>query len=103
MIVKENPASMERWFFYQDAVSLWKWARLDLFGTVLGCSDSAFEAHEESFADAHRNGYHEGSLVSEATSSSAVRRFPGIDLAATHTDRSAGGESLEAPSSGYQR
>jgi hypothetical protein len=68
----------ERWFFYQDAKSLWKWARLDVFGIVLAYSDGAFPAREQCVQDARRCGYREvpvpvedlGSVGAEARTSS---------------------------------
>lgn len=97
--MSKSPASTERWFFYQDRASLWKWARLDLFGTVLGDSASVFGSREDSVADAHRNGYREGRLASGATPSHAVRRSPWTGAAATHTDPTPGSETPESPSS----
>jgi len=71
--VIESPASIERWFFYQDSVNLWKWARLDRCGTVLGDSGSAFGSREDSVADAYRHGCREDSMISEATQSNSIR------------------------------
>jgi hypothetical protein len=56
--MKENTI-LERWFFYQDAASLWRWARLDVFGTVLGYSAAAFDSREACVGDARRLGYRE--------------------------------------------
>ena len=54
--------SPERWFFYQDTANLWKWARLDMLGTVLGCSSTAYAAREECVDDARRCGFNEQPL-----------------------------------------
>ena len=48
---------MERWFFYQDAAGLWKWARLDVLGTVLGHSGCSFGTREACVEHAVLNGY----------------------------------------------
>jgi hypothetical protein len=69
--VNKRAAPVERWFFYQDVSSLWKWARLDLFGTVLGYSGAAFATRDECLDDARRSGYGEEPLASRATASSA--------------------------------
>lgn len=55
----------ERWFFYQDAANLWKWARLDLLGTVLAYSGGAFAARETCVEDARRCGFRETSLAAD--------------------------------------
>ena len=57
VIVTERESSIERWFFYQDVASLWKWARLDVFGTVLDYSASAFSTRDDCLDDARRSGY----------------------------------------------
>ncbi|HUP93521.1 MAG TPA: hypothetical protein VM164_01345 [Burkholderiales bacterium] len=49
----------ERWFFYQNTANLWKWARLDMLGTVLGCSGEAHAAREDCVEDARRCGFRE--------------------------------------------
>ena len=51
--------NMERWFFYQDVAELWKWARLDLFGSVLDHSGAAFDSRDKCLDDARRRGYRE--------------------------------------------
>jgi hypothetical protein len=67
----------ERWFFYQDAKSLWKWARLDVFGIVLAYSDDAFPAREQCVKDARRRGYREEPLpVSDFSAVSADHGNP---------------------------
>ena len=68
----ESPASIERWFFYQDSANLWKWARLDRLGTVLD-SGSAFGSREDSVADACRHGCPEDSLILVPMQSNTVR------------------------------
>ena len=60
--MKENRI-LERWFFYQDAASLWRWARLDVLGTVLGYSAAAFDSRETCVRDARRLGYREESAA----------------------------------------
>jgi hypothetical protein len=50
----------ERWFFYQDIAGLWKWARLDVMGTVLGHSGCSFETRDGCIEHARSNGYEEG-------------------------------------------
>jgi hypothetical protein len=57
MVRDRAAAAAERWFFYQDIANLWKWARLDLFGTVLAYSGSAFATREACVDDARRSGY----------------------------------------------
>ena len=51
---------MERWFFYQDAAGLWKWARLDLLGAVLGHSGCSFGTRDACVEHAALNGYEGG-------------------------------------------
>ena len=63
----------ERWFFYQDVASLWKWARLDVYGTVLSYSSAAFGTRHACVDDARRNGYQED-------------RYPAADLPAMPAD-----------------
>ena len=52
----------ERWFFYQNTANLWKWARLDMLGTVLGSSGEAYAVREDCVEDARRCGYREQPL-----------------------------------------
>ena len=59
-MVREGAAAMERWFFYQDVANLWKWARIDVFGTVLSYSGASFPNRDECLEDARRSGYREG-------------------------------------------
>ena len=49
----------ERWFFYQDTASLWKWAKLDVFGTVLDHSGCSFDNRDACFEHARGSGYRE--------------------------------------------
>jgi hypothetical protein len=75
----------ERWFFYQDAKSLWKWARLDVFGIVLAYSDAAFPAREQCVKDARRCGYREEPAPVEGFDS--VGADHGNPSAYTHSQR----------------
>jgi hypothetical protein len=59
--------TIERWFFYQDAASLWKWARIDVFGTVLSYSGAAFASRDECVDDARRSGYAEEPIDESAS------------------------------------
>ena len=56
-MVRYSKAAADRWFFYQDAANLWKWARIDVFGTVLSYAAGAFATRDECIDDARRNGY----------------------------------------------
>ena len=47
----------ERWFFYQDAGGLWKWARLDVLGTLLAHSGSSFGTRGDCVEHARASGY----------------------------------------------
>ena len=58
--MRSESAMMERWFFYQDAAGLWKWARLDVLGTVLGHSGASFETRDACVEHAALNGYDDG-------------------------------------------
>ena len=58
-MVRESAATIERWFFYQDVASLWKGARIDVFGTVLSYSGASFATCDECVEDARRSGYRE--------------------------------------------
>jgi hypothetical protein len=55
--VGDSRVLAERWFFYQDAASLWKWARLDVFGNVLAYSGSSFGSREACVDHARSSGY----------------------------------------------
>ena len=56
-MVRHSAAAIDRWFFYQDVANLWKWARIDVFGTVLSYSGAAFATRDECVDDARRSGY----------------------------------------------
>ena len=56
-MVRDSAAAIERWFFYQDVANLWKWARIDVFGTVLGYSGASFATRDDCVDDARRSGY----------------------------------------------
>ena len=73
--MSKNPASVERWFFYQDGCGSWKWARLDIFGTVLDHSGSAFPSREACVDDAARRGYR-GSRRAACDLGAAPREIP---------------------------
>ena len=47
----------ERWFFYQDSAGLWKWARLDILGTILAHSGSSFASRADCVEHARSSGY----------------------------------------------
>jgi hypothetical protein len=47
----------ERWFFYQDAAGLWKWARLDVLGTILAHSGASFDSRDACLHHARQSGY----------------------------------------------
>ena len=47
----------ERWFFYQDTAGLWKWARLDVLGSVLAHSGASFESRDQCVEHARSSGY----------------------------------------------
>jgi hypothetical protein len=47
----------ERWLFYQDTAERWKWARLDLLGTVMDQCHRTFASRSACVADARRCGY----------------------------------------------
>jgi hypothetical protein len=53
-VVRNGAAMIERWFFYQDVANLWKWARIDVFGTVLSYSAVAFVTRDDCVEDARR-------------------------------------------------
>jgi hypothetical protein len=55
MVRESVPA--ERWFFYQDNTGLWKWARLDVLGNVLGHSGASFETRVTCIEHARQSGY----------------------------------------------
>ena len=47
----------ERWFFYQDAAGLWKWARLDVLGNILAHSGASFDSRDACVDHARLSGY----------------------------------------------
>jgi len=57
--MEQRAPAIERWFFYQDAAAQWKWARLDVFGTVLSHSGAAFASRDECVSDARCAGFAE--------------------------------------------
>ena len=82
---------MERWFFYQDGAGLWKWARLDILGTVLGHSGGSFETRDACVEHAALNGYEERSARSPEGSGLGAPRTEGPSR------RSPEGSGLAAP------
>ena len=75
-MVRNSAAAIERWFFYQDSASLWKWARIDVFGTVLSYSGAAFSTRDECVDDARRSGYREEPAREPARAAQTPRRAP---------------------------
>ena len=75
-------AMMERWFFYQDGAGLWKWARLDVLGTVLGHSGASFETRGACVEHAALNGYEKEPRSPEGSCLGAPRT-EGPDRSAT--------------------
>ena len=73
---RSSAAALERWFFYQDVANLWKWARIDVFGTVLSYSGASFATRGECVDDARRSGYSEAPAPEHA----AVARTSGRRL-----------------------
>ena len=55
--MRKESATAERWFFYQDQTGLWKWARLDVLGNVLGYSNASFDARAACVEHARQSGY----------------------------------------------
>jgi hypothetical protein len=72
-MVRDSAAAMDRWFFYQDVANLWKWARIDVFGTVLSYSGASFSTRDACVEDARRSGYRE-EPVRTATLTTRVER-----------------------------
>ena len=70
---RSSAAALERWFFYQDVASLWKWARIDVFGTVLSYSGASFATRGECVDDARRSGYSEAPAAERAAGTRASR------------------------------
>ena len=58
-MMRDSAATLDRWFFYQDVANLWKWARIDVFGTVQSYSGASFATRDECVDDARRSGYSE--------------------------------------------
>lgn len=75
-MVRDSAASTERWFFYQDVANLWKWARIDVFGTVLNYSGASFATRGECVDDARRSGYREEAAREPARVAQTPRRAP---------------------------
>ena len=73
-MVRDTAASIDRWFFYQDVASLWKWARIDVFGTVLSYSGAAFATRDECVDDARRSGYREEPVRERRSPARAAER-----------------------------
>jgi hypothetical protein len=73
-MVRHTAAAVDRWFFYQDAANLWKWARIDVFGTVLSYSGAAFATRDECVDDARRCGYNEETVREPVTHAAASER-----------------------------
>ena len=74
-MARHSAAAVDRWFFYQDVANLWKWARIDVFGTVLSYSGAAFASRGECVDDARRNGYSEDT-VREPTAAARTAERP---------------------------
>ena len=72
--MRSESAMLERWFFYQDAAGLWKWARLDVLGTVLGHSGGSFETRDACVEHATLNGYHDGRRSPSARASASCEQ-----------------------------
>ena len=77
--MRTESAMLERWFFYQDAAGLWKWARLDVLGTVLGHSGASFETRDACVEHATLNGYGAGKAIGGREVTQGNRgRFPSV-------------------------
>ena len=70
-MARDDEAAIERWFIYQDVANLWKWARIDVLGTVLASSGASFATREECVDDARRSGYIEPSVSPAPTAVTA--------------------------------
>jgi hypothetical protein len=55
--VGDSRVLAQRWFFYQDGASLWKWAKLDILGNILAHSGSSFHSREDCVEHARMSGY----------------------------------------------
>lgn len=73
-MVRNGAAMIERWFFYQDVANLWKWARIDVFGTVLSYSAVAFVTRDDCVEDARRSGYREDPARAAGVTTRVERR-----------------------------
>ena len=73
-MVRDSAAAIERWFFYQDSAHLWKWARIDAFGTVLSYSGASFASRDECVDDARRNGYSEAPVREPSVAACVTER-----------------------------
>lgn len=73
-MVRDSAATIERWFFYQDVANLWKWARIDVFGTVLSHSGASFATRDECLDDARRGGYREEPVHEPASAGHPTQR-----------------------------
>jgi hypothetical protein len=73
-MVRDSAATIERWFFYQDVANLWKWARIDVFGTVLSYSGASFATRDECLDDARRSGYREDPVREPASAAHQTAR-----------------------------
>lgn len=84
-MVRHGAAAIDRWFFYQDVANLWKWARIDVFGTVLSYSGAAFATRDECVDDARRSGYTEDMVREPAAHARTTDRTPPrLRVAPTH-------------------
>ena len=83
-MVRDSATTLERWFFYQDVANLWKWARIDVFGTVLSYSGAAFGTREACVDDARRSGYRDEPARAAAAAPIAADRPTRFQPAPTH-------------------
>jgi hypothetical protein len=72
----------DRWFFYQDAAGLWKWAQLDVLGSVLAYSGASFESRDACVEHARSSGYtaRRAALAFARASPPANRGKPTVSL-----------------------
>jgi hypothetical protein len=73
-MMRHSAATADRWFFYQDVTNLWKWARIDVFGTVQSYSGAAFATRDECVEDARRSGYTEDTVEAPTAPVRAAER-----------------------------
>jgi uncharacterized protein YegP (UPF0339 family) len=52
-----STSSADRWEFYQDSRSQWRWRRLAQNGQIVGASSEGYVSHADCVANARRNGY----------------------------------------------